>query len=63
MIQEYARPVGHADLIREPVDGLVGRIRVTSPSPTNEPLTADQLTILPRQRSLLERSAGDLRNL
>jgi hypothetical protein len=47
MIQEYARPVGHADLIREPVDGLVGRIRETSPSPTNEPLAADQLTILP----------------
>jgi len=40
-------PVGDADLIRELVDGLVGRIRVTSPSPTNEPLTADQLTILP----------------
>jgi hypothetical protein len=24
MIEEYARHVGHADLIRESVDGLVG---------------------------------------
>jgi uncharacterized protein DUF664 len=24
MIEEYARHAGHADLIREPVDGLVG---------------------------------------
>jgi hypothetical protein len=31
MIEEYARHVGHADLIRESVDGLVGedQLRVT----------------------------------
>jgi hypothetical protein len=37
MIEEYARHVGHADLIRESVDGLVGedphKVHVFAPGP------------------------------
>jgi hypothetical protein len=33
LIEEYARHVGHADLIRESVDGLIGE----DPPPTSPP--------------------------
>ena len=41
LIDEYARHVGHADLIGEPVDGLTGRTRradVSSGVPRKRPM-------------------------
>jgi hypothetical protein len=33
MIEEYARHVGHADLLREQIDGATGELPVTHQSP------------------------------
>jgi hypothetical protein len=37
MIEEYARHVGHADLIRESVDGLTGEDPTDNPFPYQLP--------------------------
>jgi uncharacterized protein DUF664 len=47
LIEEYGPHSGHADLLREAVDGRVGEDPPSGGRPTSEPATHEPLTVVP----------------